>query len=205
MTNSTTLVERMDVIEIKRLPCDLPKRKQDLPGSPTPNKGKEDRKGPEKENEERNGVSTALFLNSIKTRYVMKTVKAIIERASDGSFSVYCKDEIFSGMGDTLDAAKEDMLQQMDFYKETAIQKGFKYPAFLDEDFSVEYTVDIISLVKYYVEAGFLTLSGLQKLTGINQKQIWSYLNGTKPREHQKERLVAGLNKLKTDLQTILA
>lgn len=31
----------------------------------------------------------------------MKKIAAVIERAEDGTFSVYCTDEIFSGMGDT--------------------------------------------------------------------------------------------------------
>ena len=32
----------------------------------------------------------------------MKHIPAVIERASDGTYSVYCKNEIFSGMGDTI-------------------------------------------------------------------------------------------------------
>ena len=40
----------------------------------------------------------------------MKTIKAIIERNSDGEYSVYCVDEMFSGMGATAEAAKADML-----------------------------------------------------------------------------------------------
>lgn len=68
---------------------------------------------------------------------IMKQIQAIIERASDGTYSVYCKDEIFSGMGDTIDQAKADMMQQMQGYKATAITKGFKYPEFLDEDFEI--------------------------------------------------------------------
>lgn len=71
----------------------------------------------------------------------MKTIAAIIERASDGVYSVYCKDEIFSGMGDTIEAAKADMLRQMEFYKDTAKKEGFKYPAFLDEGFAIEYEI----------------------------------------------------------------
>ena len=43
----------------------------------------------------------------------MKQISAVIERASDGTYSVYCKNEIFSGMGDTIEEAKADMLQQM--------------------------------------------------------------------------------------------
>ena len=77
----------------------------------------------------------------------MKQIEAIIERASDGTYSVYCKDEIFSGMGDTIVAAKADMEQQMAFYKETAIKEGFNYPEFLDGVYTVSYTVDMPSLM----------------------------------------------------------
>ena len=42
----------------------------------------------------------------------MKTIHAIIERAKDGTYSVYCKDEIFSGAGDTIGDAIQDMKTQ---------------------------------------------------------------------------------------------
>jgi len=67
----------------------------------------------------------------------MKTINAIIERAKDGTYNAYCTEEIFSGVGDTIDAAKEDLIRQMKIYKETAMSEGFKYPAFLDEEFSI--------------------------------------------------------------------
>ena len=67
----------------------------------------------------------------------MKTINAIIERAKDGTYNIYCTEEIFSGVGTTIDAAKEDLIQQMMFYKETAISEGFEYPAFLDDEFSI--------------------------------------------------------------------
>ena len=135
----------------------------------------------------------------------MTTIPAIIERASDGTFNVYCKDEIFSGAGDTIEEAKADMAQQMKFYRETAMEEGFKYPAFLDEDFQISYSVDSVSLLKYYVDSGILTLSGLEKLTGINQKQLWAYANGSKPRHTQKERLERGFRKLEQDLKAVFA
>lgn len=74
----------------------------------------------------------------------MRHISAKIERASDGTYSVYCENEIFSGMGDTIEAAKADMLQQMEIYKVTAKEEGFKYPEFLDEDFSIYYILDAI-------------------------------------------------------------
>ena len=135
----------------------------------------------------------------------MTTIEAIIERASDGTFDVYCKDDIFSGAGATIDAAKEDMARQMAFYKETALQQGFKYPAFLDGDYEVHYTVDATSMLKYYVNSGIFSLSGLEKLTGINQKQLWSYMNGTRPRKNQAERIERGFRSLQNDLNALLA
>lgn len=132
-------------------------------------------------------------------------VDAVIERASDGTFTVYCKNEIFSGAGDTLEEAKKDMMEQMSFYKDTAIREGFRYPVFLDDEYSIEYKADASSLMKYYVDAGIFSLAGLQKVTGINQKQLWSYLNGTKPRKAQEDRIVSGFQNLSNDLRTIFA
>ena len=135
----------------------------------------------------------------------MTTIEAIIERAADGTFTVYCKDEIFSGAGDSIAAAKEDMARQMGFYKETAIKEGFKYPEFLDSEYEIHYSVDATSLMKYYVEAGIFSLSGLEKVTGINQKQLWAYMNGTKPRKAQLDRIERGFRNLNRDLNTIFA
>ena len=41
----------------------------------------------------------------------MTKIEAIIERGSDGTYSVYCTNEMFSGMGDTVEAAQADMLE----------------------------------------------------------------------------------------------
>lgn len=135
----------------------------------------------------------------------MERIEAVIERAADGTYSVYCKYEIFSGMGDTIADAKADMEKQMAFYKETAQAEGFKYPAFLDGECSIEYTVDALSLVNYYIKAGIFSLATLEKVTGISQKQLWSYTNGTKPRKLQEERIRAGFQKLSQDLDAIFA
>lgn len=135
----------------------------------------------------------------------MKQISAIIERASDGTYSVYCKNDIFSGMGDTIEAAKADMLQQMELYKATAKEEGFKYPEFLDEDFTVSYTLDAQSLMKYYLSKGWFSLATLEKVTGISQKQLWAYAHGTKPRKTQEERIRNGFHSISQDLDAIFA
>lgn len=69
----------------------------------------------------------------------MKSIEAIIERASDGTYSVYCKDEMFNGMGDTPELAKQNMIEQMQFFKETSKEDGYIYPSFLDSEFEIIY------------------------------------------------------------------
>jgi predicted RNase H-like HicB family nuclease len=132
----------------------------------------------------------------------MKKIEAIIERAKDGTFSVFCTTEMFTGMGDTADAAKLDMRKQMDFFKKTAIEDGFSYPDFLDEEFEIVYKFNTESLLEYY--SGILSLSGLEKITGIHQKQLWNYLHGkSKPRKAQIEKLEKGLHTLGSELSAI--
>lgn len=73
----------------------------------------------------------------------MKSIEAIIERANDGIYSVYCKDEMFNGMGDTPELAKQNMIEQMQFFKETSKEDGYEYPSFLDTEFEVIYKYHI--------------------------------------------------------------
>ncbi len=132
----------------------------------------------------------------------MKTIEAIIERASDGTFSVFCTNEMFNGMGETAESAKNNMLEQMDSYKKTAIESGLSYPEFLNEEFEIVYKFDAESLLGYY--SGILSLSGMEKITGIHQKQLWSYLRGrTKPRKAQIEKIEKGLHDLGHELTSI--
>lgn len=132
----------------------------------------------------------------------MKKIEAIIERAKDGTFSVFCATEMFNGMGSTAEAAKLDMRRQMDFFKKTALADGFPYPGFLNDDFDIVYKFDTESLLEYY--SGILSLSGLEKITGIHQKQLWNYLHGkSKPRKAQIEKIEKGLHSLGSELISI--
>jgi len=132
----------------------------------------------------------------------MKKIEAIIERSSDGGFCVYCVDEMFSGMGDTLEAAKQNMLDSMNFFLEGSKEDGYQYPEWLDGKCEINYKFDTQSLLAYY--SGIITPAALGRLTGINPKQIWSYAHGkSKPRPAQLEKIQIGLRKLATELSTI--
>ncbi len=132
----------------------------------------------------------------------MKTIEAKIERATDGTFSVYCLEEMFSGVGDTIEEAKEDMQAQIDFYVEYCKEEGKAYPDWLDEKYRIEYQLDVPSILQYY--EGVITPAALGRLSGINPKQIWSYAHGkSKPRPAQLEKIQTGLRKLAAELSAI--
>ena len=132
----------------------------------------------------------------------MISIEAIIERASNGTYSVYCKNEMFTGMGDTPEMAKQNMIEQMQFFKETSKEDNFKYPSFLDSEYEIIYKFDTQSLLEYY--SGVITPSALERLTGINKKQLWSYLHGrTKPRRTQVDKIEKALHTLGNELSSI--
>jgi len=132
----------------------------------------------------------------------MKKIEATFTRSKDGFYNVHCNGEMFSGGGETLESAKEDMIEQMHFYKQTAVEDHFIYPSFLDENFEIVYKFDTASFLEYYT--GILSLSGLERLTGIHQKQLWNYLHRkSKPRRKQVERIEQALHRFGSELQSV--
>lgn len=132
----------------------------------------------------------------------IRKIEAVIEKNSDGGFSAYCTDEMFSGMGDTAEAAKEDMKQSIRHFVESSRKDGYQYPAWLDGEYEIVYRFDTQSLLQYY--AGIITPAALGRLSGINPKQLWSYAHGkSKPRGAQVKRIEKALHKLGAELSSI--
>lgn len=132
----------------------------------------------------------------------MKKIEAIFERSSDGGYCVFCVNEMFSGIGDTLEAAKQNMLESMDFFIEGSKEAGNQYPEWLDGKYEISYKFDIHSLLAHY--SGIFTPASLVHLTGITSKQIWSYTRGTtKPSPAQLKKIQASLQRLSVELSTI--
>jgi hypothetical protein len=105
----------------------------------------------------------------------MKTAKVIVERGSDGKFSAYmdCYDYDFglAGFGDTPKNALNDFYEAYNEEKKMCVKEGKEAPTL---EFDIRY--DICSFLRYY--SGILSKSGLEKITGINQKQLWHYSSG---------------------------
>lgn len=110
----------------------------------------------------------------------MKTVKVFIEKGID-NYSAYMDDTPLDysciGTGKTVDEAKEDFMvaygEMRDYYH--SVGKKF-------EEIDIEFRYDIPSFLQEYAYA--FTLAGLERITGVNQKQLGHYISGyRKPSE----------------------
>ena len=103
------------------------------------------------------------------------------------------------GAGATVQKTKESVLKSLELYVK---YNKKKLPKILQGDYSVKYRFDAQSLLNYY--KGIFTNASLEKITGINQKQIQHYASGLKkPRELQKRKIQTGLRNLAKELQSI--
>lgn len=107
----------------------------------------------------------------------MKTIKVIIERGNDGLFSAFisgkgCKFGCI-GEGKTAKEAELDFLQGVEDIKQVYISKKMPFP-----EYTYKFTYDISSFLSYYAYA--FSLAGLERITGVNQKQLSHYLNGVR-------------------------
>lgn len=107
----------------------------------------------------------------------MKTIKIIIERGNDGLFSAYiagkgCKFGCI-GEGRTAKEAELDFLQGIEDIKQTYNAQKMSFP-----EYRYKFTYDISSFLSYYAYA--FSLAGLERITGVNQRQLSHYLNGVR-------------------------
>lgn len=132
----------------------------------------------------------------------MTILNAIIERA-DNNYSAYLEglDGVVS-VGDTLEEIKENLSKALDVYIEASEEMGCKVPAFLKGEYEIRFSMDVKSLLEYY--EGIFTKAGLERLTGINQKQLWHYVKGiSRPRRSQVEKIEKALHRLGAELSSI--
>ena len=90
----------------------------------------------------------------------------------------------------------------VDFYVKCAKADGDVYPEVLNQEYEFEYKFDVESLLFFYEK--ILSKAALERLTGINQKQLSHYACGrSKPRPAQAQKIVNALHTLGRDLLAI--
>jgi len=130
----------------------------------------------------------------------MGKIVMVIEKSKDfyDAYSENC-DGIY-GAGKSIDDLKADVMNAIRIIKEGYPEN--QWPAPLRGDYEIEWKFDAQSFLEYYKD--YISLSGLEKITGINQKQLSNYLNHrSKPRRKQVERISEGLHKFATELLTV--
>lgn len=129
----------------------------------------------------------------------MNVLHAVIERA-EHNYSAYV-DEVdgVGGVGDTLEEVKKSLEEGLIVLKEACIDFGDPVPEPLQEEYQIVFRMDTRSFLQMYCK--IFTKSALERLTGINQKQLWHYANGvTKPRPAQVKKIEKALHKLGEEL-----
>ena len=124
----------------------------------------------------------------------------VIEKSKDfyDAYSENC-DGIYAA-GGSIDEVKKDVENAIATIKCEYPEN--QWPALLRGEYELEWKLDVQSFLEYYKD--YISLSGLEKITGINQKQLSNYLNHrSKPRRKQVERISEGLHKFATELLSI--
>lgn len=130
-----------------------------------------------------------------------RKVTAVIERAGDGTYSIYMDaddmDYLVTGTGKTVDEARktfEDGYEDIRRYYE---EEGKDF-----EDVEFVFKYDMASFLSYYSKV--LSLAGLSRLTGINQRQLSHYVTGRRnPSEKTVEKMQEAIHNFGQDLSSV--
>lgn len=124
----------------------------------------------------------------------------MVEKSKDyfDAYSENC-DGIYAA-GNSIDAVKADAERAIALIKQTLPES--QWPAEIKGDYEIEWRFDVASFLEYY--SSFMSLAGMEKMTGINQKQLSNYLNHRAvPRKRQTDRIREGIHKFAQELLSI--
>lgn len=121
--------------------------------------------------------------------------------ASQDSFGAYSENcEGIYAAGDTIEACKKDVERAIELIKKNLPED--RWPKPIKGDYCLVWHYDTQSLLLNY--GSLLSLSGLERLTGIHQKQLWAYMHGrSKPRRQQKERIEQAIHRFAGELADV--
>ena len=129
----------------------------------------------------------------------MKTVRAILSKGPD-DYGAWLEDlKGVYGAGETPQAALENLKASMDMYA----SHNKDAPGWLrNRTYTMRYKFDAESILSFY--RGIFTNAALERITGINQKQIQHYASGLKkPRPAQLKKIETAFRKLGNELLAV--
>ena len=131
----------------------------------------------------------------------MRKVKAIIERAGDGTYSVYMDADdmsyLITGTGKNAEEAINSFKLNYDDMKRYYVEEDREF-----EEVEFTYEYDMASFLSYYCKA--FTLAGLSRITGVNQGQLSHYLTGHRtPSEKTKQKIQDSIQDFAKELSLV--
>ena len=130
----------------------------------------------------------------------MEKIIMIIEKTKDffDAYSENC-DGIYAA-GDSIEAVKADTEEAISLIKKNLSED--RWPKQIRGEYEIEWKFDVPSFLEYY--SSFMSLSGMEKMTGIHQKQLSNYLNHRAvPRRKQADRIITGIHRFARELLSI--
>lgn len=131
----------------------------------------------------------------------MRKVNAIIERASDGSYSIYSDADdltyLITGTGKTVAEAKKYFEGGYEDMRRCYQKIGKPFT-----EVEMVYKYDMASFLSYY--ASSFTLAGLSRITGINQGQLSHYVTGRSvPTRKTVQKMENAIHAFADDLKSV--
>jgi predicted RNase H-like HicB family nuclease len=118
------------------------------------------------------------------------------------SAHVIIGDGIAVATGKTFEELKIQMRGAVEFHLEGMQEDGDEIPAVFNNEYELVYQFDPESLLRHY--NGIFTNAALERLTGINQRQLQRYATGnSKPRAMQAKKIEKALHNLGKELLAV--
>ena len=132
----------------------------------------------------------------------MKTLTVIIER-TENNYSAYLQEvDGIVATGKSVEEIKKCIIDSINVLIDECNEFGDTIPEALKGEYCLAFKMDVKSLLDFYSK--IFTKAGLERITGINQKQLWHYASGLRnPRPVQTVKLENALHKLGEELLAI--
>ena len=131
----------------------------------------------------------------------MRKVNAVIERAGDGTYSIYSDADdlsyLITGTGKSVEEAKKCFADGYADMKRYYEKEGKPF-----EEVEMCYVYDMASFLSYYSKV--LSLAGLSRLTGVNPQQLSHYVTGRRnPSPKTVKKIMDAIHAFGHDLSTV--
>lgn len=129
----------------------------------------------------------------------IKQLKAVITGGKD-QFGAWIVDVPGAyGAGDTVEDTKKSLFEGIELLK----KGGINVPEELTGQFEIEFTFDTSGFLKHYSK--YISFAGMKEITGINQKQLWSYAAGYRnPSKETSKKIINSIQTFSKEIGQIL-